>query len=151
MGCMSHPADAENALAGVVAEVSAAVHEQVAATNRMWESGVIEPGSALRDVAADLTAVQHSPRFADGVWRAGSGAEWLDGTAEAAAFLAGQGCRWTLHDLRVLARSADEAVAGYRIVHEWADARPAAQALFLETWRRDGARWVLARHTAEKV
>jgi hypothetical protein len=105
----------------------------------------------VNDVAADVTAVQYAPHYPDGVWRADSGAELLAATAQAAAAVAGQGCHWILEDLQVLARSADEAMAMYRIVHRWGDGRPPAQAFFLETWRREGGRWVLARHTAEKV
>lgn len=120
-----------------VEELTTALHRLVEDTNIMWRDGVIAEASAVRDGE---------------VWRAGSGDEWLDGTADAAEALQGQGCRWSLHDLVVLARSDSEATASYRIVHEWGDGRPAAQALFLETWRRGAdARWRLARHAAEKV
>jgi hypothetical protein len=135
-----------------IADCSAAIRDVVEATNRMWRDGRIDEQSRVCDVEDDLTAVQYSPRFEDGVWRASSGAEWLEGTAQAAEALRGQGCRWALHDLRVLARSAHECIAAYRIVHTWADDRPPAQALFLETWRRGAdSRWRLARHAAEKV
>jgi hypothetical protein len=136
----------------VVAEMTATIHSLVEATNTMWREGLIDHRSAVRDVEPDLQAVQFSPRFDGQVWRATSGDEWLAGTAQAAEALRGQGCRWSLHDLRVLARDDDECVAAYRIVHTWADGRTPAQALFLETWRRgrDG-RWRLVRHTAEKV
>lgn len=122
-------------------------------TNRMWDEGALAPDSSVRDVTDDLTAVQYAPHYDDGVWTAGSGAEWVEGTAQAAAAVQGQGCTWSLHDLRVLARAEDEAIASYRVVHRWGDAaRPPAQAFFLETWRRgDDGRWRLARHTAEKV
>lgn len=135
-----------------VADCSAAIRQLIEATNQMWREGRIGEQSAVRDVEEDLEAVQYSPRFEDGVWRASSGAQWLEGTAQAAEVLQGQGCCWSLHDLRVLARSEDECIAAYRIVHTWAAERPATQALFLETWRRDrDGRWRLARHAAEKV
>lgn len=135
-----------------VAEVTATLDRLVEATNAMWRDGVLDDASIVHDVEPDLQAVQFSPRFEDQVWRATSGQEWVEGTKQAAEALHGQGCRWSLHDVRVLARGEDECAATYRIVHTWADGRTPAQALFLETWRRgpDG-RWRLARHTAEKV
>jgi hypothetical protein len=122
-------------------------------TNRMWATGTIAEDSSVRLVADDLAAVQYAPHYENGVWSAGSGSEWVDSTAEAAAALRGQGCTWSVEDLHVLARTDDEAVACYRVVHEWGDAdRAPAQAFFLETWRRgDDGRWQLARHTAEKT
>ena len=141
--------DRDDSKSRIVAEVTAAIERLVEATNVAWQTGSIDATSAIRDVANDLLAVQHSPRF--GTWRAGSGAEWVESTAEAAVALRGQNCCWTLHDAVVLARTADEAIASYRIVHHWADARQPAQALFLETWRRVGGRWLLVRHAAEKV
>jgi len=134
-----------------VEEMTATIHRLVESTNTMWRDGVIDDASAVRDVEPDLRAVQFSPRFEGEVWRASSGKEWIEGTAQAAEALRGQGCRWSLHDLRVVARSELECVAWYRIVHTWADGRRPAQALFLETWRRgDDHRWRLARHSAEK-
>lgn len=136
----------------LTAEVVATIEAHVRATNEAWESGRLPEDSVLRDVADDLVAVQHSPRFDGGVWRAGSGADWLTGTAEAAEALAGQGCRWALHDLVVRVRNRDEALAAYRIVHSWGDGRPSAEALFLEAWARGPhGRWTLVRHTAEKL
>jgi hypothetical protein len=134
-------------------EVRAAVENLVADTNKMWTTGEIAEGSSVRHVVEDLVAVQYAPHYDGGVWRAGSGREWVDGTAEAAAALHGQGCTWTVHDVHVLPRSEDECIASYRIVHAWGDAeRRPAQAFFLETWRRgDDGTWRLARHTAEKV
>jgi hypothetical protein len=133
-------------------ELTDVIHRLVEATNEMWRDGRIDDLSPVRDVEPDLRAVQFSPRFEGQVWRADSGQDWLEGTAEAAAALEGLGCQWALHDLVVLARSEAECVAGYRIVHTWADGRSPAQALFLETWRRgDDGTWRLARHTAEKV
>ena len=135
-----------------VRELTDAIHRLVEATNDMWRTGRIDERSPVRDVEPDLRAVQFSPRFEGGDWHAESGQDWLDGTAQAAAALAGQGCHWSVHDLVVLPRSETESVAGYRIVHTWADGRAPAQALFLETWRRgDDGTWRLARHTAEKV
>lgn len=121
--------------------------------NRMWSEGALAPDSSIRHVTDDLTAVQYAPHYDDGVWTARSGAEWVDGSAQAAAAMRGQGCTWSLHDLGVLARGEDEAIASYRVVHHWgAPDRPPAQAFFLETWRRDAAGcWRLARHTAEKT
>jgi hypothetical protein len=136
----------------LVADLTLTLHRLVEATNRMWALGRIPDDSPILDVDPALQARQHSPRFEGGLWTADSGEEWLEGTREAAAALAGQGCRWSLHDLHLLARSHDEVVAAYRIVHEWGDTRPSAQAFFLETWRReDSGRWLLVRHTAEKV
>lgn len=122
-------------------------------TNRAWAEGSIAQDSSVRLVADDLTAVQYAPHYGDGVWTAGSGREWVESTGEAAAALRGQGCTWSMHDLHVLVRSDEEAIASYRIVHHWGDGeRPPAQAFFLETWRRGGdGGWRLARHTAEKV
>jgi ketosteroid isomerase-like protein len=135
-----------------VAEVTATIHGLVEATNTMWSEGVIDGVSRVLDVEPELKAVQFSPRFESQVWRANSGKEWIQGTAQAADALRGQGCRWSLHDLQVRARSDIECVAAYRIVHTWADGRRPAQAIFLETWRRgDDGRWRLARHTAEKI
>lgn len=121
-------------------------------TNLMWQQGRLPRSSVIHQVHPELTAVQYSPRFEDGPWRAESALEWLDGTAQAAEALADKGCRWSLHDLVVLPRDTNEAVASYRIVHERSDEREPAQALFLETWRRsERGDWELLRHTAEKV
>lgn len=119
----------------------------------MWAEGDIAEDSAVRLVTPDLVATQYAPHYDDGIWTARSGAEWIEGTAEAARALKGQGCTWSAHDLQVLARGGDEAVATYRIVHRWGAAeRQPAQAFFLETWKRGGdGQWRLARHTAEKV
>ena len=122
-------------------------------TNRMWAEGDIAEGSTVRLVIPDLVATQYAPHYANGVWTARSGTEWLESTAEAARALKGRGCTWSAHDLHVLPRGDDEAIASYRIVHHWGEAdREPAQAFFLETWRRgaDG-QWRLARHTAEKT
>jgi ketosteroid isomerase-like protein len=121
--------------------------------NVAWRDGAIAEDSALRLVEDDLTAVQYAPHYDGGVWRCDSGSSWVEGTAQAAAALKGQGCTWSLHDVHVLPRGEHEAVATYRIVHTWGDAeRRPAQAFFLETWRRgEDGRWRLARHTAEKV
>ena len=137
----------------VIDELTAVLRRHVQDTNQMWATGEIAPDSAIRDVEPALAAVQWSPKFDAGVWRAESGAEWVEGTAEAGRQLAGQGCRWEMADLVVLPRGEGEAAASYRIVHHWGDpTRPPAQALFLETWRRgDDSRWRLARHAAEKV
>lgn len=119
----------------------------------MWAEGSIPQDSSVRLVADDLNAVQYAPHYENGVWTACSGAEWVQSSAEAATALRGKGCTWSVHDLNVLTRKDDEAIASYRIVHSWGVAdRAPAQAFFLETWRRgdDGA-WRLARHTAEKV
>lgn len=137
----------------VVHEVTTAIEAVVRDHNRMWADGVISDDSALRHVEEGLTAVQYAPHYENGVWRASSGSEWLDGSGQAAGASRGQGWSWTLHDLSVLPRGEHEAIASYRIVHTWGETdRPPAQAIFLETWRRgsDG-RWRLARHTAEKV
>jgi hypothetical protein len=134
-------------------EVRAAIEGLVEDTNAMWASGEVAERSSVRHVVDDLVAVQYAPHYEGGVWQAGSGREWVAGTAEAAASLRGQGCTWTVHDVNVLPRSEDECIASYRVVHAWGDAeRRPAQAFFLETWRRgvDGT-WRLARHTAEKV
>ncbi len=137
----------------VTAEISDLLDRLVEDTNTMWATGEIGTGSTIRDVDPALQATQWSPRFEGGVWRARSGAEWVEGTAEAGRQLAGQGCRWEIADLVVLPREAREAVASFRVVHHWGESgRPPAQALFLETWRRDeDGRWLLLRHTAEKV
>jgi hypothetical protein len=139
--------------ASVARELSRVVEDLVGATNRMWHDGVISEDSTIRDVEDGFTGVQYAPHYENGEWRASSGSEWLEGNSQAAAASQGQGWSWTLHDLRVLPRSGQEAVASYRIVHSWGDDdRRPAEAFFLETWRRgsDG-RWRLARHTAEKV
>jgi ketosteroid isomerase-like protein len=122
-------------------------------TNQMWAEGVVDQRSAVRLVEPDLVATQYATHFTDGVWTAGSGAEWLDGTEEAARALKGRGCVWSAQDLHVLPRGDDEAIASYRIVHHWGDGdREPSQAFFLETWRRgDDGQWRLSRHTAEKV
>jgi hypothetical protein len=122
-------------------------------TNRMWSEGLIAQDSSVRLVEDELTAVQYAPHYDDGVWTAGSGEEWIESTAEAADALRGQGCTWSVHDLTVLSRSSDEAIASYRVVHHWGESdRTPAQALFLETWKRgDDGTWRLARHTAEKT
>ena len=136
-----------------VRAVRAAIENLVEDTNTMWATGEIAEDSSVRHVVEDLVAVQYAPHYEGGTWRAGSGGAWVEGTAEAAAALRGQGCTWTVHDLQVLARNAHEAIASYRVVHHWgeADRRP-AEAFFLETWRRDdGGTWRLARHTAEKT
>jgi hypothetical protein len=137
----------------VVSALTRVIEDVVRDHNRMWSEGVISEDSRLRHVEEALSAVQYAPHYEDGVWRARSGSEWLEGTSQAAAASRGQGWAWSVHDLNVLPRSEQEAVAAYRIVHTWgqADRRP-AQAFFLETWRRgaDG-RWRLARHTAEKI
>lgn len=136
-----------------VRAVRAAIHNLVEDTNTMWATGEIAEDSSVRHVVEDLVAVQYAPHYEGGAWRAGSGRAWVEGTAEAAAALRGQGCTWTVHDLQVLARNAHEAIASYRVVHHWgeADRRP-AEAFFLETWRRDdGGTWRLARHTVEKT
>jgi hypothetical protein len=137
----------------VTTELTAVLTTLVDEHNTMWDLGEIPVDSRIRDVDPGLVAAQYSPKFDGGVWRAGSGEEWLDGTGEAAAFLGGQGVRWELADLTILERSADEAVASYRVVHHWGDpGRPPAQAMFLETWRRsEDGRWLLVRHHAEKV
>ena len=137
----------------VIAEVSAVLRRHVEDTNRMWATGEIASDSAIRDVEPGLSAVQWSPKYETGVWRVESGSEWIDDTADAGRQLAGQGCRWELTDLVVLPRGDHEAAASYRVVHHWGDpARPPAQALFLETWRRgEDGRWRLARHAAEKA
>jgi hypothetical protein len=135
-----------------VQDLAATIKALVRDTNRMWAEGDIAADSTIRQVDPGLEAVQYSPRFADGPWRARSAQEWLDGTLEAARALAGQSCSWSLHDLVILPRSEREAVASYRIVHEWSDGRKPASALFLETWSRSAqGRWNLLRHTAEKV
>ena len=144
--------DAATSAPAVAAEVVATIEAHVRATNELWASGRLAGDSVLRDVAEDLVAVQYSPRFEGGAWRATSGADWLAGTTEAAEALAGQGCRWAVHDLVVRVRNRDEALAAYRIVHSWGDGRPSAEALFLEAWARGPhGRWTLVRHTAEKL
>jgi hypothetical protein len=137
----------------IVKEVTRAVESAVEGHNRAWAEGVIAENSALHLVEEALFAVQYAPHYENGVWQVTSGAAWVEGTAEAAAALRGQGCTWTLHDLHLLPRGEDECIASYRIVHTWGDpGRRPAQAFFLETWHRDGeGRWRLARHTAEKV
>lgn len=139
--------------ASTVSEVTRVIGTLVEDTNRMWAEGAISPDSTVRDVEVGLTAVQYAPHYDDGVWRATSGLEWVEGTSQAAAASLGRGWAWSLHDLSVLPRGVDEAVASYRIVHHWGESDlPPAQAFFLETWRRgDDGRWRLARHTAEKV
>ena len=121
--------------------------------NVMWDLRDIPTDSRIRDIHPDLKAAQYSPKFDGGVWRADSAKDWLEGTREAAGFLAKQGCRWELADLTILVRTADEAVASYRIIRHWGEAdRPPAQAMFLDTWRRsEDGRWLLVRHTAEMV
>lgn len=139
--------------ASVAQELARVIEDTVRDTNRMWAEGRIAPGSSLRQVEEGLRAVQYAPHYEDGEWRASSGEEWLEGTSQAAAASRGQGWSWTVHDLHVLPRSDEEAVASYRVVHTWGQSeRRPAEAFFLETWRRgaDGC-WRLARHTAEKV
>jgi hypothetical protein len=133
--------------------LAAVIERMVADHNRGWASGVLAEDSVVRDVAEGLEAVQFAPHYDDGRWTASSGREWVEGTAEAFAALAGQGVTWELHGLEVLPRGGDEAIAAYRIVHRWGTAeRAPAQAFFLETWRRGADdRWRLVRHTAEKV
>lgn len=136
-----------------VSEVTRVIETLFDDTNRMWADGAIAEDSAVRHVEDGLTAVQYAPHYDGGKWGCTSGHDWVEGTAAAAASGRGQGWAWTLHDLNVLPRSEDEAIASYRVVHTWgASERPPAQAFFLETWRRgsDG-RWRLARHTAEKL
>jgi hypothetical protein len=139
--------------ASVVQEVTRVIAGVVRDHNRMWADGFISEDSALLYVEEGLTAVQYAPHFENGVWRAGSADDWLHGTTQAAEASRGQGWAWSMHDLQVLPRSDQEAVASYRIVHIWGDTdRPPAQAMFLETWRRGGdGCWRLARHTAEKL
>ena len=108
-----------------VHDLAATIKALVRDTNRMWTEGDISADSTIRQVDLRL---------------------------EAARALAGQGCSWSLHDLVVLPRSEREAVASYRIVHDWSDGRKPASALLLETWRRSTqGRWNLVRHTAEKI
>lgn len=136
-----------------VAELTTVLRRLIVDTNVMWRDGEIAEDSTVRDVCEDLQAIQHAPHRDPEPWRASSGTEWLEGTAEAARAMHGRGCRWSLHDLVVLPREDGECVTSYRIMHEWGDEeRPPAQALFLETWRRgEDGRWRLARHAAEKV
>ena len=132
-------------------ELTAVLSRLMDEHNVMWDLGDIPAGSRIRDIHPDLVAVQYSPKFDGGVSRADSGEESLTGIHEAAGILGKQGCRWELADPTIIERSADEAVASYRIIHHWGDAdRPPAQAMFLETWRRseDGRR-LLVRHHEE--
>jgi hypothetical protein len=118
--------------------------------NDAWASGSVAADSPLRDVTEDFQGVQHAPWYENGRW-SGDRAAWLAGT-EAAAAAAGPGHRWDALAPRVIPRSDDEAIASYVVRLSWPDpARPPAVACFLETWRRDGSRWLLARHTAEKA
>ena len=137
----------------VTTELTAVLTTLMDEHNVMWDLGDIPADSRIRDIHPDLRAAQYSPKFDGGVWRADSAVEWLEGTCEAAGFLGKLGCRWEMADLTILVRSADEAVASYRIIHYWGEAdRPPARAMFLETWRRsEDGRWLLVRHTAEMV
>lgn len=136
-----------------VEALTAVLFRLVEDTNEMWRDGEIAEDSTVRAVCEDLQAVQHAPHRDPEPWQARSRTEWLEDTEQAARALHGRGCTWSLHDLVVLPRHGSECVASYRIVHEWGDsATPAAQALFLETWRQgEDGQWRLARHTAEKV
>ena len=136
--------------AAVVRGVRSAIRQQIEATNAAWESGNILADSPLRDVADSFHAVQYAPWY-EGGWWSGDRAAWVAGT-EAAAAAAGPGHRWEALAVRVVPRSDDEAMASYVVRLSLPDpARPPASAFFLETWRHDGSRWLLVRHTAEKA
>lgn len=130
--------------------VRSTIRRHIAALDDAWASGQLAADSPLRDVSEAFRGVQYAPWYPGGSW-SGDRASWIAGTAAGAAG-AGPGHRWEVGPISVVARSDDEAMASYSVRLHWPDAaRPVATAFFLETWRRDGARWLLARHTAEKA
>lgn len=137
-----------DAEARVIAELEQELAARIQSANRQWDSGTIDPQA--EPVTDDFIGIQYAPWYPEERFTVDAEG-WREGNQHAAQEGLGKGWHWTVRDAHFLPRSEDEAIVVYTVVHHWADpAEPPGEAAFLETWVRQGGRWALKRHTAEK-